>query len=155
MALLEMSGRGKTMKKSAKAERKKGLAFLLKGAQTKKVKRDRLMKDLETIVEKISELVEVNPMEYLKRVVRLLNATIEKYKQETDIVGAQRDEDLITELEAFMGTLAENMNTAIISSLNAVKPKSFSKSFTATNEDMNADDLGDLMATMGKMSVKK
>jgi hypothetical protein len=155
MALLEMSGRGKTMKKSAKAERKKGLAFLLKGAQTKKAKRDQLMKDLETIVEKISELVEVNPIEYLKRVMRLLNATLTKYKQETDIVGAKRDEDLITDLEAFIGTLAENMNNAIISSLNAVKPKSFSKGFTATNEDMNADDLGDLMATMGKMSVKK
>jgi hypothetical protein len=130
-----MSGRGKTMKKSAKSERKKGLAFLLKGAQTKKARRDQLMTDLETIVEKISELVEVNPVEYLKRVVRLLNATLTKYTQETDAVGAQRDEDLIIELEAFMGTLAEKMNIAIVSSLTAVKPKSFSKGLVATNEN--------------------
>lgn len=157
-----MSGGGRTLKKPSKGTKglaskgTKGLAFLLKTAKTKRARQEELVEDLKKIVKSISEFVEVDPIEYLKKVTRLLNATITKYTQETDAVGSERNDELITELEVFISNLAENIHPAITKSVSSIKPTAMiiTTAVEPTDEEMN-DDLGDLMSSMIKMRVTK
>jgi len=140
-----MSGRGKT----AKVHKKTTYASKLvkpfgKLIKTRKVSRKgEIYKDAKAIINAIENLVEVDPVEYLKKVVKLLTATLKVHNIETLKFGEDRDEELITDLDIFIASLAEKIHPIIKESIDLINFKEAAP--------VAQDELGGLINAMTRL----
>jgi len=135
-----MSGRGKT----AKLHKKTAIKPFGKLMKTRKVSRKgEIYRDAKAILNAIENLVEVNPVEYIKKVVKLLTATLKVHNTETLKFGLDRDDELITDLDIFIASLAEKIHPIIKESIDLID---FKETLPVAH-----DELGGLINAMSRL----
>lgn len=132
-----MLGGAKTAKR-VKAKMGRGVSF--------KNPRANLIRNLKIIGNNLNRSEE-DPVEYLEKVVKLLNAVLKKYKMELNS-GATQEE--LTEISMFIYNLYESLKVAIATSFSSVPPI-----LENVNMGENSNNLGNLIRGLKGVSFRR
>jgi hypothetical protein len=133
-----MLGGAKTAKK-VKAKRGRAVSF--------KNPRANLIRNLKIIGDDLN-ISKEDPVEYLEKVVKLLNAVLRKYRMELNS-GANQEES--TEISLFVYNLYESMKVAVATSFSSVP------AFENINmgNSNNSDNLGNLIRGLKGVNLRR
>lgn len=135
-----MLGGAKTAKR-VKAKRGQGISF--------KNPRANLIRNLKIIGDDLNNSKE-DPVEYLEKVVKLLNAVLRKYKMELNS-GATQEE--LTEISMFIYNLYESLKVAIATSFSSVPP--ILENVNMGENSNNSNNLGNLIRGLKGVSLRR